>query len=78
MSEQIVTSHLFDLSNRAKKDNLIPRFAKVNLAIKSGNWKLHLPIARIILETEKQNKHWEKKKLKKEIASISIQLNSMF
>ena len=59
-----------------KKDNLIPTFAKVNLSIKSGNWKIHLRIARTIMETEIQNKHREKKKLKKEIASISIQLKS--
>ena len=61
-----------------KKDNLIPIFAKINLAIKSGNWKLHLRIARIIMETKMQNKHQEKKKLKEETASISIQLKSMF
>ena len=60
-----------------KKDNLISPFAKVKLAIKSGNWKLHLRIARIIMETEMQNKHQEKKNLKKEIASISIQLKSI-
>ena len=59
-----------------KKDNLIPTFAKVNLSIKSGNWKIHLRIARTIMETEIQNKHREKKKLKQEIASISIQLKS--
>ena len=60
-----------------KKDSLIPTFAKVKLAIKSGNWKLHLRIARIIMETEIQNKHQEKKNLKKEIASICIQLKSI-
>ena len=59
----------------SKKDNLIPIFAKVKLAIKSGNWKLLLRIARIIMEMQMQNKHWEKK-LKTEIACISIQLKS--
>ena len=28
-----------------KKDNLTPTLAKAKLAIKSGNWKLHLSIA---------------------------------
>ena len=59
-----------------KKDNIIPTFAKVKLAIKCGNWKLHLRIVRIIMETKMPNKDREKKKLKKEIASISIQLKS--
>ena len=52
-------------------------FAKGKLAIGSGNWKLHLRIAKIIMETEMQNKHRQRRKLKKEIASISIQLKSM-
>ena len=44
--------------------------------MKSGNWELHLPIARIITETEMQNKDREEKKLKEEIAVTSIQLKS--
>ena len=52
-------------------------FAKGKLAIGSGNWKLHLRTAKIIMETEMQNKHGERRKLKKEIVSISIQVNSM-
>ena len=44
--------------------------------MKSGNWKLHLPIARIITETEMQNTDREEKKLKEEIAVTSIQLKS--
>ena len=51
-------------------------FAKVKLSIKSGNWKLDLSPARIIMETEIRYKHREKKKLNKEIASISTQLKS--
>ena len=46
-----------------KKENLIPIFAKVNLSIKNANRKLKLRIARIVMETEMQNKHHEKKKL---------------
>ena len=60
-----------------QKRNLIPTFANVKLVIKSGNWKLHLRIARIIMETEILNKHREKRNLKQETASISIQLKSM-
>ena len=44
--------------------------------MKSGNWELHLPIARIITETEMQNKNREEKELKEEIAVTSIQLKS--
>ena len=44
--------------------------------MKSGNWELHLPIARIITETEMQNKDREEKELKEEIAVTSIQLKS--
>ena len=56
---------------------LVLLFAIVKLSIKSGNWKLHLLIARIIMETEIKNKHWEKKNFTKEIASISKQLKSI-
>ena len=44
--------------------------------MKSGNWELLLPIARIITETEMQNKDREEKELKEEIAVTSIQLKS--
>ena len=57
-----------------KKENLIPTFAKVNLAIKNGSKKLKLRIARIVMESEMQNKHYEKKKLKKEMIAIGYQL----
>ena len=60
-----------------KKENLIPTFAKVNLAIRSGSRKLKLRFARIIMESEMENKHHEKKKLKKEIVAISNQLKEM-
>ena len=48
-----------------KKENLTPTFAKVNLAIKNGSKKLKLRIARIVMESEMQNKHYEKKKLER-------------
>ena len=59
-----------------KKENLIPIFAKVNLAIKSDSRKLKLSLARL-MESEMENKHHEKKKLKKEIVAISNQLKEL-
>ena len=49
-----------------KKGDLIPTFAKVKLAIKSGNVKLQQKLAPIIMETEMQQKHREKNIAKKE------------
>ena len=60
-----------------KKENLVPIFAKVNLAIKCGRRKLKLHLARIIMECEMENKHHEKNKLKKEIVAISNQLKGV-
>ena len=60
-----------------KKENFIPTFAKVNLATKNGSRKLKLRLARIIMESEMENKHHEKKKLKKEILAISNQLKGV-
>ena len=57
-----------------KRENLTPTFAMVNLAIKNGSKKLKLRIARIVMESEMQNKHYEKKKLKKEMIAIGNQL----
>ena len=54
----------------------MPTFANVKLAIKTGNTKLKKKIARLILETELQNKHFEKQKLKKDFREININLKS--
>ena len=59
-----------------KKENLIPTFAKVNLSIKTANRKLKLRIARIVMESEMENKHYKKKKLKKGKVLISNQLKT--
>ena len=61
-----------------KVENIMPTFAKVKLLIKSGNTKLHKRIARIVMETESQNKHQQKKKIKKEISSINFQLKKIY
>ena len=60
-----------------KVENIILIFAKVNLSIKSGSGKLKLRTARLVMESEIQSKHIEKKKLKKELQSICIQLKSV-
>ena len=57
-----------------KKENLIHTFAKVNPSIKNGNRKLKIHIARIVMESEMENKHHKKKKFKKDIVLISNQL----
>ena len=44
-----------------RNENIIPTFAKVNLSLKHGTDKLQLRIARIVMETELQNKYQEKR-----------------
>ena len=60
-----------------KVDKIIPLFAKSNLSIKSGSRELKLRIARVVMESEFQSKHLEKKKLKKELRLICIQPKSV-
>ena len=43
-----------------KKENLILTFVKVNVSIKSGSYKLKRKIARLVMNTELQNKHIQK------------------
>ena len=56
-----------------KKENLIPTCAEVNLSIKNANQKLKLRIARIVMQTEMENKYHQKK-LEKDIDLIRNQL----
>ena len=56
------------------KENLIPTFAKVNVLIRSGSYKLKQKIARLVMNTKLQNKHIQKWKLKKEIKKICTEL----
>ena len=53
-----------------KKERLTPTFAKVNISLKNASFKLKWKIATLIMETEMQNKHSEKRKLKKELKQI--------
>ena len=59
-----------------KIENLLPTFAKVKLAIKSGNKKIQQKIARIIMNKGLQQKYHEKRKLKREIIQLSIKLKA--
>ena len=59
-----------------KVDRLIPTFTNINLSIKSNSYKLKQRIVRIAMKKEMQNKHYEKKKFKKEIfAKYPVNLN---
>ena len=42
--------------------------------LKHSNYKLKLHIAKLVMETEMQNKHLEKKRIKKDIKRIGMQL----
>ena len=62
---------------RCKVENLIPTFVKVNLSIKAGSYKLKKRIARIVMESEMQAKHREKKTLQKDIRPLNILKTSL-
>ena len=46
----------------------------MKLSLKHNNYKLKLHIARSVMKAEMQKKHFERKKLKKKIKRIGIQL----
>ena len=50
-----------------KKEELIPAFTKVNLAIKSGGFKIKKKIAKSVMETEIQGKQCHLRKRGKDI-----------
>ena len=52
----------------------MPTFAKVNSSIKNATHKLRRKISLLVMNTELENKHSEKPKLKKEIKQICIEL----
>ena len=59
-----------------KKEELIPTFAKINLAIKSGSFKIKKKIAKLVMKTETQNKQHHLRKIRKDIRSLMISLKS--
>ena len=56
-----------------KKECLVPTFANVILSIK---YKIKCNTLKLIMQTELENKHHEKRKLRKEIYSTGIILKS--
>ena len=52
------------------------QFAKVNVSIRNGTCKLKRKIAHLVMVTELQNKHREKRKLRKDIWSINVLLST--
>ena len=51
-----------------KKEELIPTLAKINLVIKSGGFKIKKKIAKLVMETEIQDKQYHLRKIRKDIA----------
>ena len=59
-----------------KKEDLIPTFAKVNLATKSGGFKIKEKISKLVMEAEIQDKQYHLKKVRKDIRSLAISQKS--
>ena len=55
------------------KEELITTFTNVRLSVKHESAKLKKRISRIIMESEMQVKHQERKKLKQELKALSAQ-----
>ena len=64
------------LIKTCKSERLIPTFANVKLEVKIGKHKLKSKIARLIMETELQSEHDQKKKIKIELRRVNITLKS--
>ena len=62
--------------NSCKKEELITTFAKVNLVIKSGGFKIKKKIAKLAMETEIQDKQYHLAKIIKDFRSLAISLKS--
>ena len=60
-----------------KKEDLIPTFAKVNLANKIAGYKLKKKVVKPVMVTELQDKHYQILKIRKELRSIAISLKSL-
>ena len=57
-----------------KKERSIPTFAKVNISKTITTHKLRRKISLLVMNTELENKHSEKRRLKKDIKKICIEL----
>ena len=60
-----------------KKEDLIPTFAKVNLANKIAGYKLKKKVVKPVMVTELQDKHYQILKIRKELRSIAVSLKSL-
>ena len=60
-----------------KKEDLIPTFAKVNLANKIAGYKLKKKVVKPVMVTELQDKHYQILKIRRELRSIAISLKSL-
>ena len=60
-----------------KKEDLIPTFAKVNLANKIAGYKLKKKVVKPVMVAELQDKHYQILKIRKELRSIAISLKSL-
>ena len=60
-----------------KKEDLIPTFAKINLANKIAGYKLKKKVVKPVMVTELQDKHYQILKIRKELRSIAISLKSL-
>ena len=61
---------------QCKNENIIPKFAKVNVAIRHGTCKLKKKIAHTVPVTELQNKHHERRKIRKDMIKRTSKLKS--
>ena len=62
--------------NICKKEKLIPTFARTNLSIKHGTYRLKQKIAMMILTTELRYKHHRKRAIRRELRLICRTLES--
>ena len=60
------------LIKQCHKENIIPTFAKVNVAIRYGTYKLKKKVAHTVMVTELRKKHHERRKLKKNIIKTKV------
>ena len=59
-----------------QKQQAIPTFTKGNMSIRNNTYKLKRKISRLVMATELQYKHQEKRKLRKNTQSINVLLST--
>ena len=65
--ENQISQHRISFIKQCKKENIIPTFAKINVAIRHGTYELEKKIAHTVMVTGLQKKHHERRKSKKDI-----------